>query len=73
MKARLIVIPIDDISRLFRDYLHITGYPLDAKPVMFRPDPATRKLVLEVESAGWEGKQPPEVINFELKQSYMVS
>jgi hypothetical protein len=72
MKRRLIVIGIDDICALFRDYCYMNGFPVDAKCSTLLMNPATRRMRLRVTSEEWSGEQPPEQIRFDLHRTYLA-
>ena len=74
MKARLIIIGIDDILRIFQDYTGLTGsIPEDAKVDTLLFNKALMKMCLRVTSDSWSGPQPPEGINFQLKRVWGVN
>jgi hypothetical protein len=68
----MIVIGIDDICRLFQDYIGKVGFPSDAKPVKFLFNPQKRKLGLVVESEEFTGPQQDEDVKFDLKRVFAV-
>jgi hypothetical protein len=74
MKARLVVIGVDDILRLFQDYTGLTqSIPDDAKVDTLLFNKALMKMCLRITSEGWSGNQPSETIGFELKRMWGVS
>lgn len=72
MKARLIIIPIDDICRLFQDYTYLTGFPADAKADTLLFNRATMDMCLRVVSDEWDRDQPPEEVNFDLRRTFIA-
>lgn len=72
MKVRLIIIPIDDICRIFKDYANLTGFPNDAKCDTLLFNRELMKMCLRIEAESLDGYQAPEEINFELKQSWVA-
>lgn len=73
MKARLILIPIDDICELFKDYTHLTGFPEDAQCDTLLFNKAEGKMCLRVTADSLNGQERAEVISFDLQRSHMVS
>ncbi|MDE1766550.1 MAG: hypothetical protein KGI27_09830 [Thaumarchaeota archaeon] len=74
MKARLVIIGIDDILRIFQDYAGMTeSIPADSKCETLLFNKALMKMALKVSSETWSGPQPPESISFELKRVWGVS
>ena len=72
MKPRLVVIGIDDIARLFRDYAGMAGFPDDAQVDTLLFNKAERKMCLRISSASFPSNQPPETISFTLKRTHIV-
>lgn len=77
MKAdskRMVILPIDTICNLFKDYCGELGFPKDAKPVKFLFKPTEMgKLAIVVESEEFTGPQNPEVVKFDIRRYYGVS
>jgi hypothetical protein len=73
MKDRLIILPIDSILALFKDYAGLIAIPDDAKVTKLLLNPQERKLAMEVESESWDGLQVPEEIRFDLQRTYLVN
>lgn len=72
MKCRLVIIPIDDLCRLFRDYAGLTGFPQDAVCDTLLFNKALGKMCLRVQSEALAHDEPGEAIDFELKQSWVA-
>ena len=70
--TRLVVIGIDDLTRLFRDYVGLVGFPEDARPVKFMLNSQERKLGLVVESNEFKQFEQMEEIKFDLRRTYGV-
>lgn len=73
MKARLVIIGIDDICRVFRDYAGMTGFPEDAQCDTILFDPASKRMCLRVLSQELNGPQIPEEIRFNLQRTFRVN
>lgn len=73
MKRRLVILSIEDITRLFKDYVGQVGFPVDAMPIKFLLNAQERKLGMVVESDEWAKNMPPEEIKFDLRRVYGVS
>jgi hypothetical protein len=73
MKERLIILPIDSILALFKDYAGLIAIPQDAKVTKLLLNPQERKMAIEVESDSWTGPQPCEEIRFDLQRTYVVN
>jgi hypothetical protein len=73
MKERLVVIPIDSILELFKDYAGLIAVPDDAKAVKLMINPEERKLAILVEAESYPGPQPMEEIRFDLQRTYLVN
>lgn len=72
MKQRVVVLGIDDICRIFRDYASQTGFPADALCDTLLFHPANHRMRLRVEAESLQGNQPPEEIRFDLRQTFLV-
>ena len=72
MKSRLIILGIDDITRILKDYVGLVGFPADAQPIKFMLNPQERKLAIVVESEEFKGPQEPEEIRFDLRRVFGV-
>lgn len=72
MKTRLVVIGIDDISRLFRDYAGRVGFPEDAVCDTLLFNNSLRKMCLRVESESIPSNAISEEIRFDLRRTHLV-
>lgn len=71
--VRLVVISIDDILKIFQDYTHLTdSIPWDAKSDTLLFSRQDRKMCLRITADSFNGNQPPEVISFKLKKSWVA-
>lgn len=69
MKARLVVIGIDDILRIFQDYAGLTeSIPVDAQCDTLLFNKELMKMCLRISAESFNGQQPPEGINFNLRR-----
>lgn len=73
MKERLIICPIDDLVRVFKDYAGMVSIPDDAWAEKLMINPQERKLALVVGSETWDGPQPIEEIRFDLQRTFVVN
>ena len=74
MKARLVIIGIDDIFRIFQDYIGmVEAIPADAKLDTLLFNKSQMKMCLRVTSDSWNGPQPPEQVNFKLQRVWGVN
>lgn len=73
MKSRRILVSIDTIAELFRDYLTEEDLPKDAMPIklMLKPSEAGKLGLLMVSDSIPEGAQPYQ-IKFDVKKVYSV-
>lgn len=73
MKERFVVLTIDTIGELFKDYVGPEELPWDARPVklMFKPT-EQGKMALVMESSYWTEGMPDININFDIKRIYGV-
>jgi hypothetical protein len=69
----MVILPIDTINSLFKDYCGQIGYPKDALPVklMYKPT-ELGKLAIVVESDEFTGPQGSEQIKFDIRRYYGV-
>lgn len=71
MKARLVVIGIDDILKIFQDYIGMTeSLPTDAKCDTLLFNKQQMKMCLRVSAESFNGPQPPEAVNFQLRRMW---
>jgi len=70
---RDIVVTIDTLMDLFRDYIGDNEIPMDARPIklMFNPG-ERRKLAIMAESDEWREGMGPLVVAFDIKRIYGV-
>jgi len=73
MKTRRVIIGIDDICRLFRDYARFTGFPEDAVCDTLLFNQAAKRMCLRVSSPSLREHEPPEEIRFDLQRTFMVT
>ena len=72
MRSRMIIIDIDSICSLLKDYVGQVGFPADAVPLKFMLNPQERKLGLVVESEEFRGPQAVEEIKFDLRRVFGI-
>lgn len=72
MRSRMIIIDIDSIVALLKDYCGQVGFPTDAVPVKFMLNPQEQKLGLVVESEEFRGPQAAEEVKFDLRRVFGV-
>lgn len=72
-KTRLILIPVDSVLCLFKDYAGLIAVPDDAQVVKLMINPQERKLALLIEADSYSGPQPTEEIRFDLQRTYLVN
>lgn len=71
--TRIIVLGIDDIARLFKDYAgEAAGIPEDAQCDTLLFNRQEKRMCLRLSSESWAGPQPPENIRFDLQRTFMV-
>ena len=74
MKARLVIIGIDDILKLFQDYCGLTeSIPEDAKVDTLLFNKQLMKMALKISAESFSYDQPPEAVSFELKRMFGVN
>lgn len=73
MKTRSIILTIDTICELFKDYLDPEDLPANAQPTKMLLNPAEKgKIAIEFFDLSWpEGLEPLQV-NFHIKRLYGV-
>ena len=69
---RLVVVGLDDIVRLFKDYVGRVGFPQDAIPTRLMFNSKEKLVAVEVESEEFTGPQQPERVMFDLQRVYSV-
>ncbi len=73
LSTRMVILPIDTINALFKDYCGQLGYPKDALAVRLQYKPTEMgKLALVIESDEFTGPQTPEQIKFDIRRFYGV-
>ena len=72
MKQRLVIIPIDNVLALLKDYAGLIAVPKDAQVERLLINPQERKKALEISTEDWTGLQVPEEIRFDLQRTFMV-
>jgi hypothetical protein len=70
--TRMVILTIETICDLFRDYCGMVGFPEDAKPIKLMFNPQERKLGIVVESETKMDK-PMEEIKFDIRRVFGVS
>lgn len=68
----MVVIGIDDIARLFKDYMGMTGFPEDAVCDTLLFNKQERRMCLRIASASYPSPQPPEEVKFDLRRTYIA-
>lgn len=73
MRERYIVLTIDTICELFKDYLSPEDLPNNAQAMklLFKPTEQGR-MALEMFSLDWKEGLGPLVVNFDIKRTYAV-
>lgn len=73
MRERYIIVRIDDIAEILKDYAGPEDLPANAKPVKLMLKPTERgKLALLMDSDDWQGDLPPLAISFKIKRVFSV-
>ena len=70
--TRDLIIDINTIVALFKDYCSEEDVPADAKPLKIRFNHAERKVEVLVESEAWEKDQPPIEVVFDIRRVFGV-
>lgn len=70
---RIIIIGIDDITRLFKDYVGMIGVPDDAMPIKLMLNPQEHRLGILMESDEWVGPQSSETIKFDINRVFTIN
>lgn len=70
MKRRMIILPIETITNLMKDYCSQIGFPADAKPLTWLFNHQERKLALVIGSEEFTSPQPTECVRFDLQKIY---
>lgn len=73
MQSRRVLITIDTILELLKNYCGSEDIPTDATPLKLMVNPKERnKVALVAESAAWPQGAAPLQINFQIKRIYSV-
>lgn len=73
MKKRMIILRIDDLTRIIRDYMLAEDAPQDMAGVKIMVNPAERNAIgLMVESDEWDGYLGEQRVVFDLKRYFGV-
>jgi hypothetical protein len=72
--TRKIIIPVDSVLELFKSYTAENNeIPWDAKPVSLMVKPTEKgAFAIVADSADWAADQPPIVIHFDIRRSFLV-
>lgn len=71
MKSRRILLTIDSVVEMLKDYCGQEDIPPDALPLKLMLNPKERKkLGVLVSSDTWDGELAPLLINFNIKRIY---
>lgn len=74
MKERYIIITVDTLSDLFKDYLMQEDLPETAQPIRLMANPSRPgKFAIEFTDIGWPEGLPPLTADFKLKRFFGVS
>lgn len=73
MKARLIILDIDSIARLFRDYTGLVGFPEDGKCETLLFHPGSHRMNLRISAESLNGVEAPEEVRFDLQRTFLVN
>lgn len=73
MKSRFVVVTIDTIAEIIRDYVaDESDIPADAMPVSMQINPINKKLAITFVSDNWKEQPAPLAVNFDIKRIYAV-
>ena len=71
MKARYVILTIDTISDIFKDYLSEEDLPTNAQPVKMYVNPSSPgRFAIEFECLDWASGLPPLNVNFHIKRVF---
>jgi hypothetical protein len=74
MKTRRVILTIDTIMDIFKDYATENDIPITAMPLKLLFKPTDRgRLAIEAVSDEWAKDLPPLQLNFDLRKIYSVS
>jgi len=73
LKRRRVIVSVDDIMSMFRDYCSPEDFPSDAVPVTLKLKPTERgRMAIEAESRFWAHGLPPLEVRFELRRLHSL-
>lgn len=73
LKRRRVIVSIDDIVSMMRDYCPAEDFPSDVAPLRLMLKPNERgKLAIEAESRFWQHGLPPLQVRFELRRLHSL-
>ena len=73
LRRRQVILTIDDVVRLLRDYAGEGEIPEDAAAERLMINPSTREIAVQAGSEGWTSGQPPLRLSFKNRKIYGVS
>lgn len=71
-RTRDVVVSIDDLLAMLKDYVGGEDVPADAQPVRLMLNPQERKLAIVAESAAWGPGMAPLQVRFDLRRVHAV-
>lgn len=72
VSSRMIILTLETICKIFKDYVGLVGFPEDAKPIKFMFNPQDRKVAIVVETEETVNV-PVETIHFDIRRIFGVS
>ena len=73
MKQRFVIVTIDSLAELLKDYCGQEDLPASAQPIKLLLKPTEHgKLAILMESDEWKADMPPLSVNFQLKRIFTV-
>jgi hypothetical protein len=69
----MVIIPIDDLMRIVKDYLPAEDCESDMQVVSLMRHSSTQNIGIKVESAKWDSDLGEQRVEFELKRIYGVA
>jgi hypothetical protein len=73
VKRRQVILMIDDVVRLLRDYAGEGEIPEDAQAQKLMVNPSTREVAIQVGSDSWTSGMTPLRLSFKNRKVYGVS
>lgn len=71
MKTRHVIVTIDSIAELLKDYVaNPDDIPVDAMPVKMLFNPINKKLAVEFISESYTGSEAPLAVTFDIKRVF---